>query len=164
MKKAWVLMVVLVGCTWLMMAGVNAEEKASCAAGAAETKNAPETTTATGSVNTSAPQLTVSEADMQWLWGEIVSIDESKKTATVKYVDYETDQEKQAVITCDDATAFENITAFNEIKAGDTVSIDYITREGGVNLARIVSLEKLDDTDVLDEAESSIPAVSEDKP
>jgi hypothetical protein len=82
------------------------------------------------------------EPDMQWLWGEVSNVDLQNKTILVKYLDYETDQEKEISITIDDKTNYENIKSIDELKAKDTVSIDYIVSLDGKNIARNISAEK----------------------
>ena len=49
------------------------------------------------------------EGDIQWAWGEVVSLDSPAQTITLKYLDYETDQEKELVVAVDEKTVFENI-------------------------------------------------------
>lgn len=87
---------------------------------------------------TNAPEL----SETQWVWGEVVSTDAPNKMLVVKYLDYETDQEKEMSITADDNTAYENIKSLDEIKPQDAVSIDYIVSPQGSNLAKNISLEK----------------------
>lgn len=87
------------------------------------------------------PELAM-EPETQWVWGEVVSVDTQEKKVTVKYLDYETDQEKQLAVTIDDKTAYENIKSLDELKPLDTVSIDYVTSTDGKNLAKNISIEK----------------------
>ena len=82
------------------------------------------------------------EAEMQWLWGEVVSIDAAGKAFLVKYLDYETDTEKEMTVTVDEQTVYENIASLAELKPQDNVSIDYVLSPVGRNLARNISLEK----------------------
>jgi hypothetical protein len=92
------------------------------------------------------------ETETQWLWGEVVSVDLQKNELLVKYLDYETDQEKEVKINVDDKTIYENASSMLEIKPLDTVSIDYIISPDGSNLAGNISLEKLENEGVLEEA------------
>jgi hypothetical protein len=85
---------------------------------------------------------TAADIEMQWLWGEAGAIDTQNKALTVKYLDYETDQEKEMPLTVDDKTAFENVASLDEIKVQDTLSIDYIIGADGKNLARNISVER----------------------
>ncbi len=82
------------------------------------------------------------EPQMQWVWGEIVSLDRQKKEMSIKYLDYEMDQEKEIAIDIDDTTTFENAQSLEDLKQGDTLSIDYTVSAGGKNIARNVSVEK----------------------
>lgn len=94
------------------------------------------------------------ETETQWLWGEVESIDPQKNEILVKYLDYETDQEKEVKISIDDKTTYENVTSLLEIKPQDTVSIDYIISMDGKNLAENINLEKIE---VGGESEEEIP-------
>lgn len=85
---------------------------------------------------------TVTEPEMQWIWGEVVSIDAPNNTITVKYLDYESDTEKDIVITADDKTTYENAKSLSDIKQKDTVSVDYLGSPAGKNLAKNISVEK----------------------
>ena len=84
----------------------------------------------------------IEEPDVQWLWGEAVSLDTQKNELVVKYLDYEIDQEKEITIIANDGTTYENIESFNQIKPNDTVSIDYIVNPVGRSLAKNISVEK----------------------
>ncbi|MFA5092754.1 MAG: hypothetical protein WC543_02260 [Candidatus Omnitrophota bacterium] len=82
--------------------------------------------------------------DAQWAWGEVTNLDPQAKTVTLKYLDYETDQEKDLVLTADENTVFENIKSFDEIKIKDTLSIDYIIAADGKNVAKNINFEQPD--------------------
>jgi hypothetical protein len=82
------------------------------------------------------------ESDVQWLWGEVVSVDLQSKSFIVKFTDWETEQEKEVKIDINDKTAFENINSLDEVKPNDTLSVDYIVATDGKNIAKIISLEK----------------------
>lgn len=92
------------------------------------------------------------ESEIQWLWGEVVSSDAANKTLVIKYLDYDTDQEKEAIVTVDEKTTYENIQFLDGIRPQDTLSIDYIVNAEGRNVAKNISLEKPE------EALSSEPA------
>ncbi|MFA4989553.1 MAG: hypothetical protein WC576_02140 [Candidatus Omnitrophota bacterium] len=81
------------------------------------------------------------ESDTQWVWGEVISVDTQNKTLTLKYLDYDTDEEKELLLTVDNLTGYENVKSLEEIQAKDSVSIDYIS-SAGKNTARSISLEK----------------------
>lgn len=85
-----------------------------------------------------------SEDDIQWVWGEVVGLDIPGNTLTLKYLDYETDQEKDITLSVDEKTSFENIKNLADIKNKDTLSIDYISGPEGKNIARNIGLENPD--------------------
>jgi hypothetical protein len=82
------------------------------------------------------------EPEVQWLWGEVVSIDAENNALLVKYLDYETDTEKQVAVGVDDKTVYEDIASLAEIRPQDNVSIDYITGAEGKLIAKNISIEK----------------------
>lgn len=82
------------------------------------------------------------ESETQWLWGEVASVDAQNNTFIVKYLDYETDSEKEAKLNIDDKTTYENIKSLAELKALDTVSIDYIVSSDGKHIVKNISAEK----------------------
>ncbi len=84
---------------------------------------------------------TVAQADTQWAWGEVVSVDSANKTITLKAFDYETDQEKQLLVAIDDKTTFENVKSLDEIKALDAVSVDYAIDMSGKMVAKNITIE-----------------------
>lgn len=82
------------------------------------------------------------EPEIQWVWGEVVSTNPINNELLVKYVDYDTDSEKEITIGTDDKTTYENAKSIDEIKVRDSVSIDYAVSVDGKNLALNISLEK----------------------
>ena len=93
----------------------------------------------------SIPQVsTQNEINMQWVWGEVVSLDSQAKTIILKYLDYETDQEKELTLVSDEKTTYENIKSFDEIKVKDILSIDYAAGPEDKNAAKNINLEKPD--------------------
>ncbi len=84
------------------------------------------------------------ETDMQWAWGEVTNLDNQANTVTLKYLDYETDQEQEMVLVVDEKTTFENIKDFNELKLKDTLSVDYMIGADNKNMAKNISFEKPD--------------------
>lgn len=102
-------------------------------------------------LNTTQPP---SELETQWIWGEVVSADSASKSVAIKYLDYETDQEKDMAISVDEKTTYENIKSIDEIKPKDTLSIDYIAGADGKNIAKNVSLEKPESAPAPQEAPS----------
>ncbi|MDD5128843.1 MAG: hypothetical protein PHO40_04250 [Candidatus Omnitrophica bacterium] len=92
----------------------------------------------------SSPAPLQNENDTQWAWGEVVNLDSAGKVITLKYLDYETDQEKDMLLIVDEKTTFENIKDFAEIKVKDTLSIDYTVLPDGKNVAKNIGLESPD--------------------
>lgn len=80
--------------------------------------------------------------DVQWLWGEVVSLDTAKGEVVVRFLDYETEQEKEVSIAADEKTTFENVNSLAQIKIADTVSVDYIVDKDARKLAKNISVEK----------------------
>lgn len=91
------------------------------------------------------------EPQVQWVWGEAVSVDSQNKTVLVKYLDYETDQEKEITIDIDDKTTYENIQSLCQIQPKDVLSIDYIVSPDGKNIARNISVERPENTEAAQE-------------
>ena len=89
------------------------------------------------------------ESETQWLWGDVVSVDTVAKKILVKYLDYETDTEKEINIEVGDNTSFENVKAIGEIKPMDILSIDYIVSPDGKNIAKNISIEKPEGSEAL---------------
>ncbi len=102
------------------------------------------------------------EPDMQWLWGEAISVDTQKNELLVKYLDYDTEQEKEMTITVNDKTAYENIKLISEIKPEDTLSIDYVVSPEGKNIAKNISLEKPESPEAAGAEESSVETLPQD--
>jgi len=96
------------------------------------------------SVSAESQPAALEDTNTQWAWGEVVNIDGAGKTVTLRYLDYETDQEKDIDISVDGNTSFENIDGFDDIKVKDTLSIDYTPGPDGKNIARDIGLENTD--------------------
>ena len=86
--------------------------------------------------------LSQKDTDIQWAWGEVMNLDNLAKTITLKYLDYETDQEQELVLVVDEKTTFESIQNFNDLKLKDTLSIDYLAGADNKNIAKNISFEK----------------------
>lgn len=82
---------------------------------------------------------------LQWVWGEVTSVDAQNNELKIKYIDYETDMERETSITVDFQTTYGNFSAFSDIKPKDTVSVDYAVSPEGKNIAKNISLEKPED-------------------
>lgn len=83
------------------------------------------------------------EEEISWVWGEVKSADVASSSFIIKYMDYQTDEEKELILSIDQETKFENIGDLSGIKAGDTASIDYIVKDGK-NIVKNVSIEKIE--------------------
>jgi len=81
------------------------------------------------------------EPETRWVWGEVINVDAQNKTLSLKYLDYDTDEEKELTVTADNLTGYENVKSLEEIPAKASVSIDYLSGDGK-NIARSISLEK----------------------
>jgi hypothetical protein len=99
----------------------------------------------------------IAEPQVQWLWGEVVSVDPQINSVLVKYLDYESDTEKEMLITTDAKTVYDNAKALADIKIEDALSIDYIVTGDGKNLAKNISVEKPEVTETLP-PEEAMPA------
>lgn len=104
------------------------------------------------------------EPDTQWLWGEVVTLDTQNKMISVKYLDYETDQEKEIIINTDDKTTFENVKAIDELKPKDTVSVDYTVGPDGKNIAKNISVEKPESAQTTQEGNITAPPAQAEEP
>lgn len=81
--------------------------------------------------------------DIKWVWGEVAAIDTAGASIKVKFLDYETDSEADAVFSIDKDTVFENIVSLKDVKIGDSVGIDYNIDKDGKNVIKSISVEKL---------------------
>lgn len=93
-------------------------------------------------VSLASTQEIQTEPETLWLWGEVVSVDIQNKTLSVKYLDFETDQEKEMSVNVDEKTTYENIKTLDAMKTKDNVSVDYIISPDGKNIARNIVVEK----------------------
>jgi len=99
-------------------------------------------------------------AEEKWLWGEIVSVQAANKSIVVKYLDYDTDTEKEITIYLTGTTTFENVKAVEEIKPKDVASIDYIVDNNGKAVAKNISVEKMEGVEIIPEE----PQVNQEAP
>lgn len=104
---------------------------------------------------------TAQESVLEWLWGEAVSVDSLTRTVTIKYLDYDTDTEREMAVVLDDATTFENAVSIADIAVGDTLSIDYTVTAAGTVTARNISVEKSMPLDAQIPALDTMPAGDE---
>jgi hypothetical protein len=85
--------------------------------------------------------------DLQWLWGEVISVNPQEQSMSVKYLDYDSDMEKTIELVSDAGTKFEEVKGLDEIKPQDTVSIEYLVKDGK-NVARGITVERIEETDI----------------
>ncbi len=81
------------------------------------------------------------DSSAQWVWGEVTAVDAQNKALTLKYLDYEADQEKEISLIADETTNYENVKSLDEIQPKDNLSVDYVSKDGN-NIAKSISLEK----------------------
>ena len=105
-----------------------------------------------------APSVLPVDSEMQWLWGEAVTVDIEKKEILVRYQDYDTDEEKEMIIVANDKTGFENVRSLAQVQPQDTLSIDYKVTADGRNIAKNISVEKAQDAGI-EGAVQATPAV-----
>lgn len=99
------------------------------------------------------------EPETLWIWGDVASVDAAAKKILVKYLDYETDSEKEINIVVDDKTTYENVESVGEIKPQDILTVDYIINPDGNNIARNISVEKPEGPQILPEENKAEPKV-----
>lgn len=102
------------------------------------------------------------EPEVQWTLGTVLSVDLDNKTVLVKYLDYETDSEKEINITLNNKTTLENIQSLEEIKPEDTVSIDYMVNADGKNIAKNIGLEKPEESETPQQKQATEEVAPED--
>jgi len=86
-----------------------------------------------------------SEPEILWVWGEVTAVDSASNKLSVKYLDYENDVEREISISLDDKTTFDNNAgSIAQLKPKDTVSIDYMVDPSGANIAKNISIEKIE--------------------
>jgi len=89
-----------------------------------------------------APTTDVAQPEPQWQYFEVVSTDLQNNGIVVKYIDYDTDTEKQMTIAVDEKTTYENVASLKELKPEDALGVDYIVDSTGKSIATNISLEK----------------------
>lgn len=147
--RRYSVMAVLVFC--LCFAGASfvlAQEGNETAPAAAEqTGNVLEAPQEAAPQVTAAPEATApekassEEKATEWVWGEVVSIDQAKKEIALKHLDYETYEEVQTTLQIDEKTTFENAANLGDVKVKDHVTVDYHVKDGA-NIAELVVVEK----------------------
>lgn len=82
------------------------------------------------------------ESEIQWIWGEAISIDIPKNELLIQYLDYDTDEDRQISISVDDKTSFENASSLLDIKPHEVVIVDFLAYPDGKNIAKNINVEK----------------------
>lgn len=85
------------------------------------------------------------ETEVQWVWGELSSVDPANKKIVLRYLDYDTDMEKEISLTADPQVIYDNFNSLQQLKPGDNISVDYITNDSGINIAKEISIENPED-------------------
>lgn len=80
--------------------------------------------------------------NVQWVWGEVTEVDQAAGKIKVRYLDYETDADKDEIFLIDKDTQLENIASIAEISVGDSAGIDYLVDKDGQRLVKSISIEK----------------------
>ncbi|MCM8792542.1 MAG: hypothetical protein NC826_05335 [Candidatus Omnitrophica bacterium] len=86
-------------------------------------------------------ELIQEDVDYLWVWGEVMNVDIQNKVINIKYLDYETDTEKELYLVVDNKTTYEGVNSLLEIRPSDIISVDYVA-VGDKNIARNISVEK----------------------
>jgi len=136
---------------------VLAEDTSSQQAPAAPETQVPAAPETQGPLPSSSPEAPA-EPEMQWLWGEAVSVDLQSNQVVVRYQDYDTEQEKEMAVASDDKTTFENVKSLAEIQPKDILSIDYKTVAEGRSVAKNISVEKAEAPESVYNAVNETPA------
>jgi hypothetical protein len=87
----------------------------------------------------------VEASDTLWLWGEVINLSIESNQITVRYLDYDTDNEKEITLTTNEKTSYDNVPSLSNIKPQDTVSVDYYLGPGDKYFAKNISVEKPDE-------------------
>lgn len=82
------------------------------------------------------------EPERQWIWGEVIFVDNQKNELLVQYLDYDTEQERELNISVNEKTAYENVGVLIDIKPSDVVSVDFLVLPDARLLAEKISVEK----------------------
>ncbi len=86
-----------------------------------------------------APAAAVGEEETDYSFGTVKSV--TGDQLVVSEYDYESDKDVDVAYTTDPAVKLENVDAVANIKAGDSVEIDFVTKDNK-KIAKTVSVEK----------------------
>jgi len=85
---------------------------------------------------------TMPTEETKWIWAEVTAVDPANSKFTVKYLSYDSDEEKELTLITDANTKMENFKSLSEMTMGDNVSVDYISDASGKSTAKSISLQK----------------------
>ncbi|MDD5574596.1 MAG: hypothetical protein PHH75_05400 [Candidatus Omnitrophica bacterium] len=103
------------------------------------------------------------EAPTEWVWGEVVSVDPSSSSITIKHLDYNTYEEVKTVLKLKDKTLFENVKDATEIAPGDHITADY-RMQAGQSMVEMIVVDRpaagqpKDDSSPVEEPAAAVPA------
>jgi hypothetical protein len=140
----------------------TSEEVAIAAENAMAEMSAQEATAVASAQESDSASIAGPDAKVpEWVWGEVTSVDKDNAQFEIKHLDYETYEEVTKVIKANEKTLFENAGAVGDLKIGDKVTIDYMTKDGAA-VAELVVLEKTGAAGVSESAdEPVVPAEDE---
>lgn len=92
---------------------------------------------------TLSEQEDIVEVGAGWAWGDVLFIDKEAGQFVVNYLDYNKLIKVDIVLCVDGKTVFENAQGLGQIKIDDNVSVDYIVTDSGKNIARLVTVDRL---------------------
>ncbi|MDP3143527.1 MAG: hypothetical protein Q8N14_06320 [Candidatus Omnitrophota bacterium] len=80
--------------------------------------------------------------ETKWVWAEVTAVNTASSQFTIKYLSYDSDDEKELILSVDNTTKLENFKSLSEMAAGDNVSVDYLIDQNGKAIAKSISLQK----------------------
>ena len=104
--------------------------------------------------------LFAAEEEEEYSYGTVTSI--SGDQLVVSEYDFETDKDVDVTYTVDAKAEFENISKLADVKAGDSIEIDYVVRDSK-KVATFVAVDK-GDTAALGTDEAAAPAAAPAEP
>ena len=93
-------------------------------------------------VKVNAPGVNVEVDTEKTAMGPLVNIDPANKIILVKDFNYETEEFSELAISIDEKTTLENFKSIDELKQDDELTVDYIVRADGKNIATQITLEE----------------------
>lgn len=83
------------------------------------------------------------EVGAGWAWGDVLFIDKDGGQFVVNYLDYDKLIKTDIVLFVDEKTIFENAHGLDRIEIDDNVSVDYIITDSDKNIARLITVERI---------------------